>query len=321
MHKLIIPLFLTILASALSGCVQIQENNTSLTPQPAPTSLTTPEATPLDTPPVTTPASIPLQYGVRYTVKVVHVVDGDTMDILMPDGSKERIRILGIDTPEKVAGGNKPEEYDKISDVYYLAYWGQIATDRAEKLLEGETAEIEFDSVAGMRGYYGRLLAYIYIDGQDFGALMINEGLARTYVEGRFKKESYYIQLQQWAVANKTGLWNYTPPEIEIATVNYDACGKTDDRECLNDEYVVIVNSGVTPASLYLWKLEDEAKHYYLFPDMVIEPEQNITVHTGTGSDNSTHLFWNSGNPVWNNDHDIAYLYNAKGELVDSYSW
>ena len=95
-------------------------------------------------------------------------------------------------------------------------------------------------------------------------------------------------------MTNKTGLWNYTPPEIEITTVHYDACGKSDDREWLNDEYVVITNSGVTLVSLYLWKLEDEANHYYLFPDMVIEPEQNITVHTSTGSDNSTC----SGTPV-----------------------
>lgn len=318
MHQFVIPSYLIILALLLSGCVQ---ENSTLTPQPASTPLTTPEATPTTTSFNYTPTPFILQYGVKYAVKVVHVVDGDTIDALMPDGGKERIRILGIDTPEKRADSNKPGEYDEISDVYYLAYWGQMASDRAEELLEGRTVEIEFDETAGMRGYYGRLLAYIYIDGRDFGAIMISEGLARVYVEGRFEKEVEYVRIENEAMANKIGLWNYSPPAIEIRTVHYDACGKTDDRKCLNDEYVVITNSGLTPASIYAWKLEDEAKHYYLFPDIAIKPGQNITVHTGKGSDNSTHLFWNSGNPVWNNDHDNAYLYNAEGELVDSYSW
>ena len=46
-----------------------------------------------------------------------------------------------------------------------------------------------------------------------------------------------------------------------------------------------------------------------------------MTVHTGSGVDNSTDLFWGSGRAIWNNDHDTAYLYNSEGELVDSYRW
>jgi len=42
---------------------------------------------------------------------------------------------------------------------------------------------------------------------------------------------------------------------------------------------------------------------------------------TPKSMDNSTDLFWNSGRPIWNNDHDTAYLYNSQGELVDSYEW
>ena len=88
-----------------------------------------------------------------------------------------------------------------------------------------------------------------------------------------------------------------------------------DDRKCLNDEYVVIVNSGNRPVSLSGWVIKDGSGKYYVFPDVVLDPGEKIVLHTGFGRDNSTALFWNSGRPIWNNDHDTAYLYDAKGSL------
>ena len=70
-----------------------------------------------------------------------------------------------------------------------------------------ETVYIEFDEVAGLKGYYGRYLAYVYVNETDFNALLVKNGFARVYTEGEFKKEKYYLQLEEIAKANKTGLW------------------------------------------------------------------------------------------------------------------
>ncbi len=188
-------------------------------------------------------------------------------------------------------------------------------------MLESKQVVIKTDEKAGLRDVYGRLLAYVYVDGKDFGATMIEEGYARCYCEAEFSKKDLYEKLEEKAKRERVGLWNYSPPEVEIAEVHYDACGKVDDRKCLNDEYMVIVNSGNSPVSLFGWAIKDESGKYYVFPDVVFEPGEKIVLYTGYGRDNATDLFWNSGRPVWNNDHDTAYLYNANGELVDTYSW
>ena len=203
----------------------------------------------------------------------------------------------------------------------HLAVWGGKAEERARELLDGKQVVIQTDRNADLIDVYGRLLAYIYVDGVDFGAEMIKEGYARCYCKAEFLKKNHYSQLEEQARLSRAGLWNYSPPVVEILSVNYDACGEVDDRECLKDEYVVIANTGSTPASLYGWKIQDESGRYYIFPDVILDPGEQVILHTGEGMDNSTDLFWNFGRPIWNNDHDTAYLYSSQGELVDSYEW
>ena len=66
------------------------------------------------------------------------MIDGDTIDVLMPDGSVERVRMLGVDTPEKDSEDNKPYEYDSITDLEYLAEWGVKAAQFTESELGGK---------------------------------------------------------------------------------------------------------------------------------------------------------------------------------------
>ncbi len=69
-------------------------------------------------------SDLELEYGVRYPVYVEYVVDGDTIDVILPNGTEERIRLLGIDCPETTPERNKLYEYDGITDLDCLAYWG-----------------------------------------------------------------------------------------------------------------------------------------------------------------------------------------------------
>jgi len=152
------------------------------------------------------------EYGVKYKVKVIKVIDGDTIHVLFPSGKIEKVRLLGIDTPEKIAEANRPNEYDNITDLKYLAMWGKKATKFVESRLNNTYIYIEFDELAGIRDRYGRLLAYVYVDGIDFNAELVKQGYARVYIEGEFKKKSYYLELEEEAKRMGKGIWSILYP-------------------------------------------------------------------------------------------------------------
>ena len=64
-----------------------------------------------------------------------------------------------------------------------------------------------FDDEAGERGYYGRLLAYIELDGYDFNESLISRGYARVYEEGTSSREKRYLSMQGKAILLGIGLW------------------------------------------------------------------------------------------------------------------
>ncbi|MBE8539460.1 lamin tail domain-containing protein [Geoglobus acetivorans] len=307
------------------------------TPMMTNTPMETPQATPSPTPmqPTTTPTPFEFEYGVKYKVLVVDVIDGDTIDVKLPDGTVERVRMLGVDTPETTASKNKAGEYGDITDLECLAQWGQNAKQFTQKLY-GKYVWIEFDSLAGMRGYYGRLLTYVYYpdENTDFTAELVKQGYARVYVEGTFEKESEYVSYQDSAISNGVGLWGAcavttpTPAPTETSTsgtcvyilnVNYDAPGN--DNENPNGEYVVLKNSCSSSVNLAGWVLEDDAGHKYVFPPYTMNSGETLYIYSGNGVDSTGKLYWGYGRAIWNNGGDTAYLYDSTGNLVDSYSW
>nr|WP_305794484.1 lamin tail domain-containing protein [Halomarina rubra] len=106
---------------------------------------------------------------------------------------------------------------------------------------------------------------------------------------------------------------------VTVATVNYDAAGN--DGSNLNDEYVVLDNTGTASADLTGWTLSDAADHVYTFPTFTLDAGATVTVHTGSGSDTATDLYWGNGSPLWNNGGDTATLSDASGAVVDEYTY
>ncbi|CAN5708996.1 hypothetical protein BH18ACT2_BH18ACT2_09700 [soil metagenome] len=100
---------------------------------------------------------------------VIGVVDGDTVDIEI-GGRSERVRLLGIDTPEVyVDDGRGPAE----------CFGPEASEFTSELLAEGSDVRLERDVVG--RDDYGRLLAYVYVlaDGEVTGGNMVNEAIVR----------------------------------------------------------------------------------------------------------------------------------------------
>ncbi|WP_415380531.1 lamin tail domain-containing protein [Halosimplex sp. TS25] len=102
---------------------------------------------------------------------------------------------------------------------------------------------------------------------------------------------------------------------LVVDEIHADAEG--DDRENLNDEYVVFRNTGTEPLDLSGWTVADAADHTCTFPDgFTLDSDATVTLHTGSGSDSDTDLYWGSGSPIWNNGGDTVIVTNRAGDEV-----
>jgi micrococcal nuclease len=138
------------------------------------------------------------------TFTVVNVIDGDTIDIDIPDGRYEhtRIRLLGIDAPE-----TKSAEFGAM-------YFGPEAAEFTKKLALSKSVTVYLDSGNDTRGKYDRLLAYVQLADERFlNDVLLKEGYA--YADSRFRHSLYnkYRQLEASARSLKKGLWQNVTPE------------------------------------------------------------------------------------------------------------
>lgn len=127
---------------------------------------------------------------------IVRVVDGDTF-IINYNGKDERVRLIGIDTPESV----HPNE-EKNTE------FGKQVSNYSKEMLGGNKVELEFD--VEERDKYGRLLVYVYLDGQMYNKLLLEKGYAKiaTYPPN-VKYVEDFTKIQKQARENKVGLWGY----------------------------------------------------------------------------------------------------------------
>ena len=129
--------------------------------------------------------------------RVVGVLDGDTVDVLTVDHVQERIRLMGIDAPEKAQA------------------FGQRSKQFLADLVFGKTVEIEWRH----RERYGRIVGRVLLDGRDVNLEMVQAGLAWHYKayerEQRPEDRELYAFAETAARKKSQGLWgdlNPIPP-------------------------------------------------------------------------------------------------------------
>lgn len=128
--------------------------------------------------------------------EVVRVVDGDTF-VVNYNGENEKVRLIGVDTPESVhPNDEKNTEFGDMVSIY------------SKEMLTGKQVALEFD--VEQRDKYGRLLAYVYIDGQMYNKLLLEKGYAKlaTYPPN-VKYVDDFTTIQKQARENRVGLWAY----------------------------------------------------------------------------------------------------------------
>lgn len=182
------------------------------TPTPTATPTPTPEPTPEPTPTATPTPDSPIDGGTARTATVTRVIDGDTIEVKFESGEVDTVRLLGVDTPEPIISNMDPSEYgipDTSRGRDWLKNWADEASAFATNELAGEQVLVVSDPTSDNRGYYGRLLAYIYVDGESFGKKLLQHGYARVYTGGEFVLEEEYLDLEANAQAADDGLWAF----------------------------------------------------------------------------------------------------------------
>ena len=144
----------------------------------------------------------------EYDVTVIKVVDGDTVDVDIDLGfgvtlKDERVRIMGIDTPES-------RTRDKVEDLF-----GEAAKARLKELMKdgGKLITTEDRKGEDMKGKFGRILGdFLVQDGRKVTEILIEEGHAVAYFGG--SKE----EVQMKHEANRVKLLR----EGVVAQADYD---------------------------------------------------------------------------------------------------
>ena len=119
--------------------------------------------------------------------EIKKVLDGDTIDVIIDLGfdlaKSERVRIAGVDTPEKRTR-NLEEKALGIDATEWLK-------DKLEGAIDGDDDLVIRTELVGGVGKYGRLLGWLYIGDSDLSLneQMITEGYAWAYDGGKKQKD------------------------------------------------------------------------------------------------------------------------------------
>jgi micrococcal nuclease len=248
----------------------------------------------------TTTTAPPITTG-QDAVTVVTIVDGDSLEVLV-DGTTEEVRLLGINAPER-------EE----------CYFDEARAHLTE-LMGGEAMLTTHG-----RDQFGRLLAYVTVHGMDVNRDMLRAGAAIA-MSSPHERRSDYIAAEGAAVMDGIGLFSGracpggSRSMIDLF-VEADPSGPDEDN--LDLEFVVVTNYGDQPADLSGWALRDESSvNRFAFPiGTLLDPGEEVTVHTSCGDDGPGDLYWCATGPVWNNDGDTAILLDPGGNPTARYRY
>ncbi len=266
------------------------------------------------------------------TVTVTNVVDGDTIDIEYQNGSTDTVRLLGVDTPETY-GSVSPGEFEGVPDTQAgrecLQAAGENASAYATDQLAGQTVTLQFDSQADRRGDYGRLLAYVQVDGSNFNYDLVERGHARVY-DSTFSQSDSFYSAESAAQSAERNAWSCRTPNDDGSgddgSSGGDGSALTIDwvnaeASSLNDERVKITNTGSSSVDLDGFTLADEAGHSHTFAEFTLGAGDSVYIHTGSGTNDDDDRYMGYGTEIWNDDGDTATVQTAAGTTVDQFAY
>lgn len=142
------------------------------------------------------------------TYLVKKVFDGDTFEIEF-GGKSEKVRMLGIDTPEKWASDKFDRDSERTGkDKETIKKLGTLSSEFTTRLIGGKKVTLEPDAKGDDKDKYGRLLRYVYLeDGTFVNLKIVEEGYANAYRKFNVSKQSEFIEAERVAREKRKGLW------------------------------------------------------------------------------------------------------------------
>lgn len=149
-------------------------------------------------------------------VKVLRVIDGDTIEI---EGG-ERVRYIGIDTPETV-DPRKP-----------VQCFGVEASKKNKETVENKMVRLEKDITD--RDKYNRLLRYVWLGDIFVNLELVRQGFAHSYsYPPDVKYQDLFVKAQEEAREAKRGLWDSCPAQLPAKTETTALQEKDSGGSCL----------------------------------------------------------------------------------------
>jgi endonuclease YncB( thermonuclease family) len=128
------------------------------------------------------------------TGKVIHVADGDTITVLDDTHTQHKIRLAGIDAPEKKQA------------------FGNVSKQRLVDMVAGQSVAVEWVKV----DKYGRKVGKVLLDGLDCNLVQVKRGLAWHYKQYQREQsptdQQSYAAAEDLARAAQVGLWRDVDP-------------------------------------------------------------------------------------------------------------
>lgn len=216
---------------------------------------------------------------------VKRVIDGDTIVI----ENNTHVRLLGINTPEH---GEK----------YY-----QEAKDFLNEKILNKTIELEFGK--NKKDRYGRVLAYVFLDNKNINLELVKNGFANIYFPSG--KDQHYIEFKNaWNNCIKNKI-NLCEPSIEECSI----CIQLNELNYKTQE-VVFYNKCDFNCDLSNWKIKDEGRKNFVFPEFILPPKSELKIIVGNKTSNKKELFWTDEDYVWTKTGDSLFLRDSEGRLV-----
>lgn len=146
----------------------------------------------------------------KETVTLEKCIDGDTATFKDSSGNSYKTRFLAIDTPETVHPTKGEQPYGKEASNY-----------TCNTLTSASSIQLETDPNSDIKDRYGRLLAWVYVDGKLLQESLVEQGLAKVaYLYGNYKYTEQLKVVESNAKTSKLGVWSITDDTSEAVETN-----------------------------------------------------------------------------------------------------
>mgnify|MGYP001576587046 CR=1 FL=1 len=211
------------------------------------------------------------------TAIVARVIDADTIEL--EDG--RTLRLLNINAPESTFPNSA------LSTQFLKPY---------------ENSSIKFQITE--KDKYNRNLAKIYsLDNSYINLELVKQGFASTFLVSENELKNFK-QAEENAISQGKGIWKHSE--------YYNCLASTIEKE---EEYIILTALCDT-LDLELWKLKDESRKIFTFPNIKLNKDEKLILYSREGVNNVFELYWNQKTNVWNNNRDTIYVFDSNGFIV-----